>query len=65
MGKSVLSNDNAWDDYTCKFNSLSDKLIAAGINVNELIEVISAYENLSREHKTKEYDIVCSRPNIA
>ena len=35
-----------WDSYSLKFNELSDKLAAAGIKINSLMEVLSAYHKL-------------------
>jgi hypothetical protein len=46
MREADCTNEVLWDDYSNKFNSLSDKMVSAGIDTNELLDLIIAYENL-------------------
>jgi hypothetical protein len=37
---------NLWDDYTNKYNLLSDKMAAANIKTEYLLDVLKSYEKL-------------------
>ena len=41
-----------WDEYSEKFNLLSDKMASAGIDTKELIDLLKAYENFSNSYKS-------------
>lgn len=40
-----------WDDYSNKFNLLSDKLIKCGIDIKLLTDVLQAYNDYELRHK--------------
>lgn len=39
--------DEFWDDYSSRFNLLSDKMSSAGIDIKLLTDLLKAYENFS------------------
>ena len=51
MSESENINSKLWDDYSTRFNSLSDKMVSAGIKSQELLDVIVAYESLPNKYK--------------
>jgi hypothetical protein len=42
---------NLWDDYSDKFNLLSDKMSEARIDLNLLTDLIKSYEDLPETYK--------------
>jgi CRISPR/Cas system type I-B associated protein Csh2 (Cas7 group RAMP superfamily) len=52
-----LTKENLWNDYSDKFNYLSDKMIEASIDTNLLIDLIKsydAYNNILKNNYTTE-----------
>lgn len=60
-GNSMNSKDDElWNDYSSRFNLLSDKMVDANIKLEYLTDVIESYENLPGKYKNSgvDYDTI-------
>jgi hypothetical protein len=47
-----MSSENAWDNYSDRFNLLSDKMANAGIDLKLLTDLLESYETLPEQYKS-------------